>query len=86
MMGTILFIVLGIIILAALWFLVKNVMKLVINSILGILLLFIVNLLNLFSLLGKPNIPIDLISLLVCALAGIPGAILLIVLHMVGLY
>lgn len=86
MIGTIIVIFLGIIILAALWYLVKNVMHLVINSILGILMLFVINLLNLFAIIDRPNIPIDLISLIVCALAGIPGAFLLVVLHIVGIY
>lgn len=86
MMGTIIVIILGIVILAALWYLVKNVMHLVINSIMGILLLFIINLVNVFGMMGKTNIPIDIISLIVCALAGIPGAILLVILHLVGLY
>lgn len=86
MIGTIIVIVLGIIILIALWYLVKNVMHLVFNSILGLLLLFIINFINLFELIGKPNIQIDLISLVVCALAGIPGAILLVILHIVGIY
>ncbi|PKL59609.1 MAG: sigmaK-factor processing regulatory BofA [Methanomicrobiales archaeon HGW-Methanomicrobiales-4] len=86
MIGTLIVLILGIIILAALWFLVKNVMHLVINSILGIALLFLVNLINLFGIIGKPGIPIDLVSLIVCALAGIPGAILLMLLHIVGLY
>ena len=86
MMGTIIVVILGIVILAALWYLVKNVMHLVINSILGIFLLFIINLVNIFGLIGKSNIPIDLVSLIVCALAGIPGAILLVLLHIVGIY
>ena len=43
MISTIILVVLGLIILAALWYLVKNVMHLVINSILGLILLVIIN-------------------------------------------
>jgi hypothetical protein len=86
MISTLIVLFLGIIILAALWFLIKNVMHLVINSILGIALLFIVNQINLFAIIGKSGVQIDLLSLIVCALAGIPGAILLMLLHLAGLF
>jgi hypothetical protein len=86
MIGTLIVLILGIIILAVLWFFIRNVVHLVINSILGIALLFIVNLINLFGIIGKPPVPINLISIIVCALAGIPGAILLMLLHIVGLF
>jgi inhibitor of the pro-sigma K processing machinery len=59
---------------------------LVINSIFGLVILYLVNFLHLFSLLSLDPVPINLISIIVCALAGIPGAILLIILHIIGLY
>ncbi len=86
MIDTIILIVLGLIILVALWHLVKNVMNLVINSIMGLILLIAVNYLHLLGFLGKTDVPVNVISVIVCALAGIPGAILLILLHIVGLY
>lgn len=86
MIDTIILIVLGLIILVALWHLVKNVMNLVINSIMGLILLIAVNYLHLLVFLGKTDVPVNIITVIVCALAGIPGAILLILLHIVGLY
>jgi pro-sigmaK processing inhibitor BofA len=86
MIDTIILILLGLIILVVLWRLVKSVMNLVINSIMGIILLLAVNFLHLFGFLGKTDIPINIISIIVCALAGIPGAILLVILHIAGLY
>jgi hypothetical protein len=86
MIGTIILIVLGVIILIALWHMVKNVMNLVINSVMGLILLIVINYLHLFAFLGKTDIPINIISVIVCALTGIPGAILLALLHIAGLY
>ena len=85
MITTIILIIVGLLILFALWHIIKSITQLAINSILGILLLFMANFLHIFSIVGKPDMPITWISLIVCALAGIPGAILLMVLYIVGL-
>lgn len=78
-------ILIGFIVLLVLWFLLHNIVKIIINSILGLIILGIVNLLNLFPLLGYPDIQITWVTVLICAIAGIPGAILVILLHFVGL-
>ncbi len=85
MIGTLILIILCLIVLAVLWHLLKNFVQLVINSILGLLLLGIVKFLNIFPLLGFPDIEIGWIAVIVCAIAGIPGAILLMILHVFGL-
>lgn len=55
---------------------------LAINSILGIIVLVIANvILANFGL----TVPIDLVTILVCALAGIPGALLVILLVVLGI-
>jgi pro-sigmaK processing inhibitor BofA len=55
---------------------------LAINSIIGIIVLVIANIiLANFGL----TVPIDLITILVCALAGIPGALLVILLVVLGI-
>jgi len=51
---------------------------LVVNSILGILVLALAN------FVGTP-VPINLVTVLICALAGIPGAVLVILLFMLGI-
>jgi pro-sigmaK processing inhibitor BofA len=55
---------------------------LAVNSILGIIVLVIANIiLANFGL----TVPIDLVTILVCALAGIPGALLVILLVVLGI-
>lgn len=77
-------ILIGIIILAIVWFVLKNIVKLIINSVLGLLILFIFNFFHIMSVFGKPDIPVTWITVLICALGGIPGALLVILLHLLG--
>lgn len=86
MIATIFLIIVGFIVLLVLWHVLQNIVKLIINSIVGLILLIIVNMLNLFPALGYSNIEITWVGVLVCALAGIPGAVLLMLLHIAGLY
>lgn len=79
-----LILLIGIIVLAIVWFVVKNIGKLVINSVLGLLLLFVCNYFHVMRAIGKPDIPVTWISVVFCALAGIPGALLIILLHLMG--
>ncbi len=66
------------------YFVVKNLSPLVINSILGLITLFLVNSFHVMALLGKPDLTINWVSLLICALGGLPGALILILLHLLG--
>ncbi len=75
----------GILIAVALFFLLKDITKLIINSILGLLVLFFMNLFNIMAALGRPEIPYSLVNVLLCILGGIPGAIIVIVLHLIGI-
>jgi inhibitor of the pro-sigma K processing machinery len=77
--------VLGCLIAVVLYLLLKNVVKLVINSILGLLILFLINYFHLMSYLGQPDIPYNWITILFCILGGIPGALLVVILHLLGL-
>ncbi len=76
--------VVGILILGMLYFALRSITGLFINSILGLLLLFIINYTHLLGYFGFSNISITWISVILCALAGIPGAILIIILHLLG--
>jgi hypothetical protein len=51
---------------------------LVVNSILGVVVLALAN------FLGTP-VPINLVTVLICAVAGIPGALLIILLFVLGI-
>lgn len=75
----------GILIAMALFFLIRDLTKLVINSILGLLILFFINLFHVMGHIGRTDIPYSLVNILLCILGGIPGALIAIVLHIVGI-
>jgi inhibitor of the pro-sigma K processing machinery len=70
---------------AVVYFVVRNIGHLVINSIVGLLTLFLVNYFHLMQYAGKPDIDIGWITIIICALAGLPGAILVIILALFGI-
>jgi hypothetical protein len=75
----ILFVVLAIIGVIIAYYFLKTVTHLLINAVLGLIIFFIAN--WLFHL----NIPYSILTLLVCAFGGIPGAIVVILLHLSGI-
>jgi hypothetical protein len=78
-------IVVAIILIAVLFYVLKNIWILIVNSILGLATLFIVNYFHLLGYLGIPDIPITWVSVVVCALGGFPGALILILLQLLGI-
>ena len=70
---------------AVVFFVVRNIAHLVINSIVGLIVLFLVNYFHLMQYLGKPDITVDWVTIIICALAGLPGAILVIILALFGI-
>lgn len=78
-------IVIAIIIIGILFYILKNIWILIINSILGLAILFVVNYFHLLGYLGKPDIAITPVSVIICALGGIPGALILILLGLAGI-
>ena len=85
LLGIAILILIIIIFLAIAFYVVKNITKLVLNAIIGLFTLFIVNFFHLMQVAGRPDIGYDWITIIICALAGLPGAILLIVLDLVGI-
>ena len=85
LIGIALLILVIIIFLAVALFVIKNVVHLIINAIIGLITLFIVNFFHLMQYAGKPDIGYDLITILICALGGLPGAILVIILALLGI-
>ena len=85
LIGIALLILVIIIFLAVALFVIKNVVHLIINAIIGLITLFIVNFFHLMQYAGKPDIGYDVITILICAIAGLPGAILVIVLALLGI-
>jgi inhibitor of the pro-sigma K processing machinery len=77
-------IVAGILIAIVLIFILKDIVKIIINSILGLLLVFFVNYFNLLAYIGRPDIEYTPVNILLCALGGIPGALIVIILQLTG--
>ena len=59
---------------------IKSAIGLICNAVLGVGLFLVTN------TLGITNIQVDLISVLVSAIGGIPGSVLLIILNVLGIY
>ncbi|HXW99132.1 MAG TPA: pro-sigmaK processing inhibitor BofA family protein, partial [Methanomicrobiales archaeon] len=70
---------------AVAYFVVRNIVHLAVNAIVDLLALFLINMFHLMQLAGKPDIGVDWITVIICALAGLPGAVLLVVLGLFGL-
>ena len=85
LLGIAILILVIIIFLAIAFYVVRNIGQLVINAIVGLVTLFIVNFFHLMQYAGKPDIGYDWITVIICALAGFPGAILLIILGLLGI-
>jgi len=75
----------GVLIAVVLFFVLKDITKLVVNSILGLLTIFLVNIASIMEIMGRPDIPYSLVNVLLCILGGIPGALIVIVLHLLGM-
>jgi inhibitor of the pro-sigma K processing machinery len=85
LLGMVILILVILIFLAVAFYVIKNIGHLVINAIIGLITLFFVNFFHLMQYAGKPDIGFDWITLIICTLAGFPGAILLIILSLLGI-
>ncbi len=85
MMEEILAILLAVAIAAALYYLMKKAMTLVINAVAGLVTLWLLNYFDVLGWFGAPDIQINLVTILICALGGLPGALVLVLLHLVGI-
>ena len=85
LLGIAILILVIIIFLAIALFVIRNIAHLVINAIVGLITLFVVNFFQLMQYVGRPDIGYDWITVIICALAGLPGAILLIILSVMGI-
>jgi hypothetical protein len=52
--------------------------RLIINAILGVILLFLTN------LVLADDIPIDLLTVIICAIGGVIGWLVILILHLLG--
>jgi inhibitor of the pro-sigma K processing machinery len=79
LIAEILTLIVAVIIIYVLWKILENATELAVNSIIGIIAFWALN--QFFGL----GIPINWLSILVVALAGIPGVILVVLMHFLGL-
>jgi uncharacterized membrane protein (UPF0136 family) len=75
----ILFVILAIIGVIIAYYFLKTTTHLLVNTVLGLIIFFIAN--TVFSI----GIPYSFPALLVCAFGGVPGAIIVILLHIFGI-
>ncbi len=77
--------ILVIAIIAVVYFLVKKFSVLVINAILGLIALFLLNFLHVMQWMGKPDLGYDLAIVIICAVGGLPGICVLVLLDILGI-
>lgn len=68
---------------AVLYFVLKRSTTLLLNSVVGVIILFGLDWLH---ILASPGVPITLGAVLVCAFGGLPGVLALVGLHFLGLH
>lgn len=78
-------ILLVIAIVAVTYYLVKKFTMLLINAILGIVILFILNFFHVMQWMGKPDLGYSIATILICAVGGLPGVCILILLNILGI-
>jgi pro-sigmaK processing inhibitor BofA len=78
-------IILMIAVAAAIYYFLRKALILVINAVVGLITLWLLNYLDVMSWFSAPEIPINLVTVLICALGGLPGALLLVLLNLVGI-
>ena len=74
-----LFLYVPIIVLIVLWKVIKNIPALIVNAVIGVVILLV---LNIFL---SPDIVINIWSILIAAIGGIVGVIIVVVLHFLGI-
>jgi inhibitor of the pro-sigma K processing machinery len=67
------------------YYLVKKFSLLLINAILGIIFLVILNFFHVMNWIGKPDLGYSLATLLICAVGGLPGVVILVLLSILGI-
>jgi hypothetical protein len=77
-------IILAIAVAVILYYVLKNVIALIVNAVVGVILLFVLNLFHVMTLAGASDLPINGITVLVSAIGGLVGVIIIVVLHLAG--
>lgn len=72
-------------IIAIVWYLVKRLSVLVVNAVLGMICLFLINYLHIMQWMGKPDLGYTIATILICAIGGLPGVLILMLLGILGI-
>jgi hypothetical protein len=85
MTSVIIAILLVVAIVAVVWYLVKELSVVIENAVVGLILLIILNYFHVMEWMGKPDLGYDLATVLICAIGGVPGVCILILLDILGI-
>lgn len=67
------------------WYLVKQISVIIVNAVLGIICLFLINTLHVMQWMGRPDLGYSLATVLICAIGGLPGVLILALLSILGI-
>ena len=74
-----------VVIIVIVWYLVKQLTALLVNAVLGLILLVLINFLHIMQWMGKPDLGYDVATLLISAIGGVPGVLILMLLSILGI-
>jgi hypothetical protein len=84
MTSVIIAILLVVAIIAVVWYLVKELSVVIENAVVGLILLILLNYFHVMEWMGKPDLGYDLATVLICAIGGVPGVCILVLLDILG--
>jgi hypothetical protein len=85
MTSVIIAILLIVAIVAVVWYLVKELSVVIENAVAGLILLIVLNYFHVMQWMGKPDLGYDLATVLICAIGGVPGICILVLLDILGI-
>jgi hypothetical protein len=84
MLGSAFVIALAVVVAIIIYYLLEDVLTLVVNAVVGVIVLFLLNLFHVMNLVGASDLPIDWITVLVSAIGGLAGVVIVVILHLAG--
>jgi SigmaK-factor processing regulatory protein BofA len=84
MTSVIVAILLVVAIVAVVWYLVKEFSVVIENAVVGLILLVVMNYFHIMQWMGKPDLGYELATVLICAIGGVPGICILVLLDILG--
>jgi SigmaK-factor processing regulatory protein BofA len=84
MSSVIIAILLVVAIVATVYYLVKQLSVIVANAVVGLVLLIVLNFFHVMQWMGKPDLGYDLATVLICAIGGVPGVCILVLIDILG--